>query len=230
MDRVRNPSTGRYIIPGKTVYNTLIRNGYVHDRQTNQLVKAQINRLVGNDNLLDSDIPDIGVEPLKPTTFNKHIGNGNLLDKDVPDIGVEPLKPTAFQSFTNLLVKNASKMAGWLWKLSKNNNKIVDWISTKKDQIINKILPKKVVELIELSKNSKYTESCDDEQEYSKISGKEFKNNLIVHELSIRNDEDPIIQMKLLDERINKLLLNELKLMNGLKFNIGMEILFEKSH
>ena len=91
----------------------------------------------------------------------------SLMDEDVPDIDVEPLKLTAFQTFKREIVKSAGKLADWLWKTvhgsknlndlsdwvlnknekiitnnrSKNNNKIVDWIVNKKDKIINKILP-----------------------------------------------------------------------------------------
>ena len=91
----------------------------------------------------------------------------SLMDEDVPDIDVEPLKPTAFQTFKREIVKSAGKLADWLWKTvhgsknlndlsdwvlnkndkiitnnrSKNNNKIVDWILNKKDKIIKKILP-----------------------------------------------------------------------------------------
>ena len=155
--------------------------------------------------------------------------NVSLLDSDIPDIGVEPLKPTKFQTFKSTIVKNAGKMAGWLWKLvqnrSKNDNNIADWILNKKDIIINKVLPPKVVELIEFSKKAEYyyrhpnlITECH----------KAFKNNMIEYEITILNKKDHLIQMASSYKPIKVLLSQELEKMQGLKFNIGMEILFSK--
>ena len=111
------------------------------------------------------------------------VGNVSLLDEDIPDIGVEPLKPTAYQAFKSKIVKNSSKMADWLWKLvknrSKNANDIAEWILKQKDKIISKVLPPKVVDLIELSKKTKYN-----------YEGRYWKINL----LSNPEDEDCVIQ------------------------------------
>ena len=59
-------------------------------------------------------------------------------------------------------------------------------------------------------------------------SGKAFKNDISEYEIMISNDKDPLIQMKLSDNSINTLLLKKLNKMQGIKFNIGMEILFQK--
>ena len=68
----------------------------------------------------------------------------SILDEDVPDIGIQPLKPTPFK----LLKNRVSKV------ISKNANKIADWILNKK--IIKKCLPPKIQELIDLSKKTIY--------------------------------------------------------------------------
>src|SRR5271156_1668008 len=124
-----NPKTGRQIKPGKAVYNRLIEEGYVYNNETHTLE----------------------LYASQPIT---------LLDADVPDIGVEPLKPTPFQEFKNKVVANAGKMANWLWKIfenkKKNANKLADWIINLRDEIVNKVLPPKVAALIGLSRNFKY--------------------------------------------------------------------------
>src|SRR5277367_5467925 len=107
----------------------------------------------------------------------------SLMDEDVPDIDVEPLKRTALQTFKREIVKSAGKLADWLWKTvhgsknlndlsdwvlnknekiitnnrSKNNNKIVNWILNQKDKIINKISPPTTIELMDLSRKTRYT-------------------------------------------------------------------------
>jgi len=196
MALVLNPRTGRYITAGKKTYNDLIKNGYIHDRQTNTL-----NYLISSGT----------------------VSNVSLLDTDIPDIGVEPLKPAKFQAFKSDIVKNAGKMAGWLWKFlhnrKKNANEIADWIENQKDKIINKVLPPKLAELIELSKNTIY---------YITKSVKAFKNNIVEYEMKISNKKDPLIEIKLLNGSINVLLSQELEKLHGIKFNIGMEILFQK--
>ena len=74
-------------------------------------------------------------------------------------------------------------MSNWLWKLvkirSKNVNDVAEWILNKKDEIVNKVLPPSVVDLIEPSKKSKYNY----ERRYWKI-------NL----LSNPKDEEYVIQ------------------------------------
>ena len=134
--QILNPKSGRFILIGKRTYNSLLRDGYIHDKHRNVLLLKQAN--IGG-----------GV-----------IDNESFFDRDIPDIGVEPLKPTAYKSFKSEIVKNSGKMARWLWKLiqnrSKNANQIADWILNMKDKIVNKILPSKVVELVELSKNTIY--------------------------------------------------------------------------
>ena len=118
---------------------------------------------------------------------------------------------------------------GQLWKLvqnrSKNANNVTDWILNQKDKIINKILPPKVAELIEFSKKSIYKALHTN---LITKSGKAFKNNVMEYEITILNKRDPVIQMKLLDDSVNALLHEELKKMQGLKFSIGMEILFQR--
>ena len=210
MTRILNPKTGRYIMPDKRVYNDLIRNGYIHDKQSNTLIPRQTNCLMRSGGTM---------------------GNVSILDTDIPDIGVEPLKPTKFQAFKSEVVKNAGKMASWLWKLiqnrSKNANNIADWILNQKDKIINKVLPPKLVELIELSKNIIY-KNKDSPANLITECKKAFKNNMTEYDITILNKTDPLIQMKLLDDSINALLYEKLKKLQGLKFNIGMEILFQK--
>ena len=77
--------------------------------------------------------------------------------------GAETLKPTTFQSFKKAVINSPGKMAGWIWN---NVTEIANWISRQKDKIVNKVLPPKVVKLIELSKNSMFT--C--EGQYWKIN------------------------------------------------------------
>ena len=164
MTRKRNPITGRYI--SLSQYNDLIINGYIRDTQT--LVTPK--QACGGG----------------PT-------NVSLLDTDVPDIGVEPLKPTPFQTFRRAVVKNAGNMADWVWKSVQNRKKnaydIADWILSQKDEIINKVLPPKIAELIELSKNLTPITQC----------GKAFKNTMIEYKIKILNRKDPLIQMNLVD-------------------------------
>src|ERR1700743_1092805 len=135
IERVLNPKSGRHILTGGRTYNKLVSEGYVHDTQCNTLLRRQANH-------------------------GGTLADNSLIDSGIPNIGVEPLKPTPYQTFKNEFVKKAGKLADWLWKLiqnrSKNNNKIVDWILNKKDQIVNKILPPKISELIELSKKTIY--------------------------------------------------------------------------
>jgi hypothetical protein len=62
----------------------------------------------------------------------------------------------------------------------------------------------------------------------SKKSEKALKDSIAIHDLTIVNNKDPIVQMKELDKRIKVLILKALKKYNGLKFNIGMDMLFSK--
>src|SRR6266516_4798124 len=67
MGLISNPKTGRSIKIGGGVYNNLVREGYIHDRQRNALLMRQTRcarplRIVS---IMDSDIPDIACEPLK---------------------------------------------------------------------------------------------------------------------------------------------------------------------
>src|SRR6266516_2661894 len=107
MGLISNPKNGRSIKIGGGVYNNLIREGYIYNRQSNVLLMRQTRcarplRIVS---IMDSDIPNISVEPLKPT-HGGALGNVSIMDSDVPDIGVEPLKPTPYQTFKNEIVKN----------------------------------------------------------------------------------------------------------------------------
>ena len=97
--QILNPKSGWQISIGKCTYNNLIRGGFIHDRQHNVLLPVQTSHLGGA----------IG-------NARGQTGGNSLLDTDVPDIGVEPLKPTAFQAIRSKIVKNAGKMADWLWK------------------------------------------------------------------------------------------------------------------
>ena len=84
----------------------------------------------------------------------------SILDTDIPDIEVVPLKPTPLCKFKNKIVKNSSSIADWLWKFTenkkKNANEIADWILTQTDKVAKKVLPTKIQELIELSKRTTY--------------------------------------------------------------------------
>src|SRR5580692_2533920 len=104
MTRVLNPRTGRYITVGKKVYNDLVSSGYTHDAQTNTMIHS-------------------------------------LLNEDIPDINVIPLKPTKYQEIKNKIVTFVKR----------NTNKLADWILNLKPENIKRILPTKIVELIELS-------------------------------------------------------------------------------
>src|SRR5580698_9850168 len=94
MTRVLNPRTGRYITVGKTVYNDLVSSGYIYDAQTNTMILFQTN---------------------------------SLLDEDIPDINVIPLKPTKYQEIKNKIVtfvkRNTNKLADWILNLKPENIK-----------------------------------------------------------------------------------------------------------
>ena len=62
----------------------------------------------------------------------------------------------------------------------------------------------------------------------SKKSEKAFKNAIVVYDLTIVNNTDPIIQMNKLYPRIKVLISKALKKCNGVKFSIGMDIIFSK--
>ena len=132
----------------------------------------------------------------------------NILDAPIPDIGVVPIKPTKFQQIKSKVVDNA--------------NEIADWVNTQTDKVVKKILPKKIQDLIELSKNTKYKNNMITK------SGRAFKNAMSEYDIKILNKEDPLAQMNLVNASINALLLKKLEELHGLKFNIGMEILLEK--
>src|SRR5215510_14096083 len=69
-----------------------------------------------------------------------------ILDEDVPKIGRKPLAPRKYQTIKN-------KVATYV----KNNiNEVADWILNFKPETVKKVLPEKVVKLIELSKRSSY--------------------------------------------------------------------------
>src|SRR5208282_1615476 len=185
-----NPTAGKNIIIDSALYSRLIRDGYsfLPDHENNSLILTQ-----------------------------------NILDADIPDIGVEPVKPTKFQKLKNKVADKAGKMANWLGEIAKNRkknaNEVADWILTQKDKVIKKILPTKILDLIELSKNTNY------ESNLITKSGRAFKNAISEYEIKILNKEDPLTQMNLVNYSINALLLNKLRKLQGLKFNIGMEIL-----
>src|SRR5271169_467143 len=128
--RIENPTAGRKIIIDSALYQKLIRDGY-------------------------SFIDDPDNKALKLTQKDM-----SILDTDIPDIGVEPLKPTPLCKFKNKIVKNSSSIADWLWKFTenrkKNANEIADWILTQTDKVAKKVLPTKIKELIELSKRTTY--------------------------------------------------------------------------
>ena len=63
----------------------------------------------------------------------------------------------------------------------------------------------------------------------SKKCEKAFGNSFATFELKIINKDDPLIQMHNLNNRITILLRRKLKKLNGIKFNIAMEIEFFKT-
>ncbi len=199
MSTVLNPHSGRSILVGKGTYNNLISEGYVHDRQL--------------DVLMHSNITSGGVSAAGGPTGGSNI---NHLDTD---IGVEPLKPTAYQTFKSKIVRNAGKVADWLWNRLKNVSYISQLILSQKDKIVNKLVSPTV-----FPTNIVYNEPVPNIIK----SKKAFQNDTSEYEITILNKEDPLIQMKQLNEAINALLSKELKKMLGLKFNIGMEIIFQK--
>src|SRR5271165_6400511 len=125
-----NPTAGKKIIIDSALYSRLIRDGYsfIDDHQNKALILTQ------------KDV--------------------SILDLPIPDIGVEPLKPTKFQQFKNKVVGNAGKMVNWLGEIVKNRKKnandATDWILAQKDKVVKRILPEKIQDLIELSKNTEY--------------------------------------------------------------------------
>src|SRR5271165_1109225 len=128
--RIESPTAGRKIIIDSALYNRLIRDGYLFrdDPENNTLTLTQ------------KDL--------------------SILDTDIPDIRVEPLKPTPFQQLKNKVVDKARKMTNRLRKIvenqKKNANEVVDCILAQKDKIVKRILPVKIQELIELSKRTPY--------------------------------------------------------------------------
>ena len=128
--RIEYPTAGRKIIIDSALYNRLIRDGYLFrdDPENNTLTLTQ------------KDL--------------------SILDTDIPDIRVEPLKPTPFQQLKNKVVDKARKMTNRLRKIvenqKKNANEVVDCILAQKDKIVKRILPVKIQELIELSKRTPY--------------------------------------------------------------------------
>src|SRR5271157_145028 len=131
--RIENPTAGRKIIIDSALYQKLIRDGY-------------------------SFIDDPDNKALKLTQKDM-----SILDTDIPDIEVVPLKPTPLCKFKNKIVKNSSSIADWLWKFTenkkKNANEIADWILTQTDKVAKKVLPTKIQELIELSQRTPYNGS-----------------------------------------------------------------------
>src|SRR6266516_3331374 len=172
MGLISNPKTGRSIKIGGDVYNNLIREGYIHNRQRNVLLMRQTRcaRPLKIVSIMDSDITNISVEPLKPT-HGGALGNVSIMDSDVPDIGVEPLKPTPYQTFKKEIVKKSARMAYWLWKLiqdkRKNIKDIMYWILNQKDKIITKKIPENAKEIME---NRIYKKVFGDEKIYWKIN------------------------------------------------------------
>src|SRR5271165_1453911 len=125
-----NPTAGKKIIIDSALYSRLIRDGYsfVDDPENKALV------------LMQKDV--------------------SLLDTAIPDIGVEPLKPTRFQQFKNKVVDKTRKMTNRLRKIvenqKKNANEITDYLFESISKVIKKVLPSKIQELIELSKRTPY--------------------------------------------------------------------------
>src|SRR5579863_7986058 len=106
--QIENPTAGRKIEIDSAVYNRLIRDGYSfiddHENKTLKLTQKDL----------------------------------SILDTDVPDIGVEPIKPSKFQQFKNKVVNKAGKIANWLGKIAENRKKnayeIADWIDKQTDK------------------------------------------------------------------------------------------------
>ena len=59
-------------------------------------------------------------------------------------------------------------------------------------------------------------------------SERAFKNTVSEYDIKIVSKVDPLIQMKLANDSISRLLVKQLEELHGIKLNIGMEILFEK--
>ena len=91
--RIENPTAGKKIIIDSALYSRLIRDGYsfVDDPENKALV------------LMQKDV--------------------SLLDTAIPDIGVEPLTPTRFQQFKNKVVDKTRKMTNRLRKIVENQKK-----------------------------------------------------------------------------------------------------------
>ena len=62
----------------------------------------------------------------------------------------------------------------------------------------------------------------------SKLSEKAFKNGMKKYELLIVNEHDPVQQMAILERRVKGLLIRELYYLQGIKFNIGLDITMTK--
>src|SRR5271169_6476741 len=63
--RIENPTAGKNVVIDSDMYNSLIRAGYtfVDDSENNSLILRQ--------NILDTPISNIEVEPIKPTRFQQ---------------------------------------------------------------------------------------------------------------------------------------------------------------
>ena len=74
----------------------------------------------------------------------------SLLDVDVPDIGVVPLTPTKYQAVLDRAKQTLGKF------VKKNAYDIADWILNLTPNVVKRVLPQKIVDLIELSKRVDY--------------------------------------------------------------------------
>ena len=114
MDRVLNPRTNRYIMTDKSTYNDLIRNGYTHDRRTNTLIPRQP----------PAPAPR---QPPAPAPRQDTGSVRHLLDEDIPDINVVPLKPTIYQRIKRKVItfvkRNTNKVTDWILSLKPTNIK-----------------------------------------------------------------------------------------------------------
>lgn len=94
-----------------------------------------------------------------------------ILDEDVPKIDVKPLAPRKYPTIENQVATFVKK----------NANKVAYWILNVIPQIVRKVLPEKIVKLIELSKSVTYKSVPHDE--FWKLNIPYSDNDLIAHKI-----------------------------------------------
>src|SRR5882757_6158294 len=196
--RIKNPF-GRKIDFGGRQYNELIKNGYkLNDDETH---------------LVPGDKITLGNKRGRPRGMALKVPESKKVKN--PETGRMVIKTGA--TFRKLVKK-------FYYDVSKNeiitvvrDPKLNDYIQIDSPEFKNR-----------MDRGYIYNKQDNSLTEASRKSEKAFKNRLIVHDLTIVNKADPIVQMKLLEQRVKVKILKSLKEMRGIKFNTGLDVVFSK--